>query len=216
MFTLSVSHKDKPYKEITFSLGTVTLGRRVDNQVRLDDITVSGHHAKLVTLNGPTFIQDLGSTNGTYVNGQRIGKRALGDGDEITIGPYRLIYHISKQTEKSRDSETSATGPRADTPQTDADADAPDTAFQANSEYERREPFDIEQALRNSRSGKGDLSLIPEGIQWIAQDAYGIWWGYEQRPFPGKDGWNPLKLTSFIRIGEAEPNPEWEKTLREI
>lgn len=220
MFTLSISQNDKPYKEIKFSLGTVTLGRRVDNQVRLEETTVSGYHAKLTTLNGPTFIQDLGSTNGTFVNRQRIGKRALKDGDEIAIGPYRLVYHINVQPEKPRVIEPTVTEQQADTPQPRETGRHPDTVFKPNDEYApRKEPFDIEQALKATRSGKKDDAgrpVIPEGIQWVAQDAYGTWWGYEGKPSPGKDGWNPLKLTSFIRIGEAEPNPEWDKSLRKI
>lgn len=70
----------------------VAIGRSPDAGVFLDDVTVSRNHALLVVRNEGTFIDDLGSLNGTYVNRKRIESQHLEDGDEIQVGKYKLTY----------------------------------------------------------------------------------------------------------------------------
>jgi hypothetical protein len=70
----------------------VAIGRSPDAGVFLDDVTVSRNHALLVVRNEGTFIDDLGSLNGTYVNRRRIESQQLEDGDEIQVGKYKLSY----------------------------------------------------------------------------------------------------------------------------
>mgnify|MGYP006269981901 CR=1 FL=1 len=71
----------------------LTIGRSPDCDVFLDDVTVSRRHAVLVRDDrGAYVIEDQGSLNGTYVNRHRIDASPLGDGDEIQIGKYRLIF----------------------------------------------------------------------------------------------------------------------------
>jgi len=73
-----------------------TIGRSPDNDIFLDDVTVSRKHAVLVQSNGEFRIEDLGSLNGTFVNRRRIDSAArLQSGDEVQIGKYRLSF-ISK------------------------------------------------------------------------------------------------------------------------
>jgi hypothetical protein len=74
-----------------------TIGRKPDNDVYLDDQTVSSEHAA-VSLIGAPAITDLGSTNGTFVNGVRISKQDLKHGDVIRIGQHELKY-IDEQTQ---------------------------------------------------------------------------------------------------------------------
>ncbi len=69
-----------------------SIGRSPDCDVFLDDVTVSRRHAAVVTDGAGARIEDQGSLNGTYVNRQRIETAPLGDGDEIQIGKYRLIF----------------------------------------------------------------------------------------------------------------------------
>ena len=70
----------------------MTIGRRPDSDIFLDDVTVSRDHALLVKRGHEWFIDDLGSLNGTYVNRGRIESHRLTDGDELQIGKYKLAY----------------------------------------------------------------------------------------------------------------------------
>ena len=69
-----------------------TIGRRADNDICLPDLAVSGEHAVVVTILADSFLEDLGSTNGTLVNGQAIAKHFLRDRDRVEIGHHKLIY----------------------------------------------------------------------------------------------------------------------------
>ncbi|HXG28202.1 MAG TPA: FHA domain-containing protein [Nevskiales bacterium] len=79
-------------REVPLDKERITIGRRDDNDVRLEDGATSGHHATIITVLNDSFLQDLNSTNGTFVNGKRIQKHALRTGDIITIGRTRLEY----------------------------------------------------------------------------------------------------------------------------
>ena len=70
----------------------MTIGRRPDSAVFLDDVTVSRDHALLVHRGDDWFIDDCGSLNGTYVNRERIDSRRLVDGDELQVGKYKLTF----------------------------------------------------------------------------------------------------------------------------
>jgi FHA domain len=70
----------------------MTIGRRPDSDVFLDDVTVSRDHALLVRRGSDFFLDDLGSLNGTYVNRHRIESHRLEDGDELQVGKFKLTY----------------------------------------------------------------------------------------------------------------------------
>ena len=70
----------------------MTIGRRPDADVFLDDVTVSRDHALLVHRSGGWHIDDLGSLNGTYVNRHRLESHRLSDGDELQVGKYKLTF----------------------------------------------------------------------------------------------------------------------------
>ncbi|MEO6495955.1 MAG: FHA domain-containing protein [Solirubrobacteraceae bacterium] len=70
----------------------VSLGRRPESDVFLDDVTVSRDHALLVHRADGWHLDDLGSLNGTYVNRERIESRKLTDGDELQVGKYKLTF----------------------------------------------------------------------------------------------------------------------------
>ncbi len=70
----------------------LTIGRKPDNDIQIDNLAVSGKHALVITILDDSFLEDLGSTNGTYVNGKLIKKHALKDGDVIAIGKHELKY----------------------------------------------------------------------------------------------------------------------------
>ena len=69
-----------------------TIGRRGDNDICLPNLAVSGEHAVVVTILADSFLEDLGSTNGTLVNGKAIAKHFLRDRDEIDIGRHKIVY----------------------------------------------------------------------------------------------------------------------------
>jgi hypothetical protein len=70
----------------------MTIGRRPDSDIFLDDVTVSRDHALLVRRGGALHLDDLGSLNGSYVNRRRIESHRLEDGDELQIGKYKLTF----------------------------------------------------------------------------------------------------------------------------
>lgn len=78
-------------RDYQLDIGRVTIGRQPGNDIRLDDQTVSSEHAA-VQLGDPATLTDLGSTNGTFVNGERIGKQALAHGDVIRIGNHEMKF----------------------------------------------------------------------------------------------------------------------------
>jgi pSer/pThr/pTyr-binding forkhead associated (FHA) protein len=78
----------------TFALAgeRLTVGRRPDSDVFLDDVTVSRDHAVIVSRGGDHYLDDCGSLNGTYVNRHRIESHRLTDGDELQVGKYKLAF----------------------------------------------------------------------------------------------------------------------------
>ena len=79
-------------KEISLSKERTTIGRKAHNDIQIDNLAVSGEHAVIVTILNDSFLEDLGSTNGTLVNGQPIKKHFLQPNDVIELGKYKLKY----------------------------------------------------------------------------------------------------------------------------
>ncbi len=77
-----------------FELGKerMTLGRKSENDIPIDNLAVSGQHALILSVLDDSFVEDLGSTNGTYVNGKLVKKQALKHGDIIGIGKHELKF----------------------------------------------------------------------------------------------------------------------------
>ena len=92
MAKLIVTAAGAPAKDVPLDKERINIGRREDNDIRLDDGATSGHHAAIITVLSDSFLQDLNSTNGTFINGKRIQKHALKSGDVIMIGRARLEY----------------------------------------------------------------------------------------------------------------------------
>jgi pSer/pThr/pTyr-binding forkhead associated (FHA) protein len=78
--------------EYDLSKERLTIGRKPENDIPIDNLAVSGKHALVITILDDSFLEDLGSTNGTYVNGKLIKKHALKNGDVIAIGKHELKY----------------------------------------------------------------------------------------------------------------------------
>jgi len=87
-------------KEIALTKERTTIGRKPHNDIQIDNLAVSGEHAVIVTILNDSFLEDLGSTNGTLVNGQPIKKHFLQTNDVVELGKYKLKY-INDQGQKS-------------------------------------------------------------------------------------------------------------------
>ena len=72
-----------------------TIGRKPDNDLSINDHTVSSHHARVIRVQSVYFLEDLNSTNGTAVNGHAVERAQLHDADVITIGQHRMIFQDS-------------------------------------------------------------------------------------------------------------------------
>ncbi len=79
-------------ESFTLSAPRLTVGRRPESDVFLDDVTVSRDHAVVVRRGDDYYLDDCGSLNGTYVNRRRIESHRLVDGDELQIGKYKLAF----------------------------------------------------------------------------------------------------------------------------
>lgn len=78
--------------EIDLDKEATTIGRKAVNDIQIDNLAVSGSHAKVLKLGNDCFLEDLQSTNGTYVNGDPVTKHVLKHGDQIKIGKHELVY----------------------------------------------------------------------------------------------------------------------------
>ena len=92
MARLILSLDGKVLAEYNMTKERYTIGRLPDNDVRVDNTAVSGHHSLIINILNDSFLEDLNSTNGTYVNGKLVKKHALQHGDVITIGQHQLRY----------------------------------------------------------------------------------------------------------------------------
>ena len=92
MSKLIITDGKEKMDEIPLMDGTISIGRKADNDIQIVDEAVSAHHAKIVTFFKPTYIKDLMSTNGSYVNGVQIQEHTLEHGDVITIGLHHIIF----------------------------------------------------------------------------------------------------------------------------
>jgi len=92
MAKLVLSFNGDVVKEYELNKEIITIGRKPDNDIHIDNLAVSGNHAKILTILNDSFIEDLGSTNGTFIGGNKITKHALQNGESIVIGKHELKY----------------------------------------------------------------------------------------------------------------------------
>jgi pSer/pThr/pTyr-binding forkhead associated (FHA) protein len=90
MARLSLQLEDRVLKEYAIGMMT-TIGRQSDNTIVIDSAAVSSHHASVFSDGGLLTVEDLQSTNGTFVNGVRVSRRTLKDGDVLQVGDHRLV-----------------------------------------------------------------------------------------------------------------------------
>ena len=103
MSHLVVTLEDKLVGEFPITKEKMTIGRKPDNDICINNLAISSYHTQIITVLDSSFLEDLNSTNGTYVNARLVKKHALEDGDLIDIGNYRIRYvgNEPKQNEKA-------------------------------------------------------------------------------------------------------------------
>lgn len=99
MGKLVVSLDGVVIKEVHLSKDKTTLGRRPYNDIVIDNLAVSGEHAVLQMVGSDVFIEDLNSTNGTYINSKAVKRQLLVNNDTVEIGKYKLKYQVDDGTD---------------------------------------------------------------------------------------------------------------------
>lgn len=89
---LRFEQSDQVLKEVPLTQAATTIGRLPDNNLQIDNLAVSGHHARISWEQDRYIVEDLGSLNGTYVNGERVGKATLKHGDQVKVGKHLVEF----------------------------------------------------------------------------------------------------------------------------
>jgi predicted component of type VI protein secretion system len=92
MAKLYLKFDESVLKELPLTQSATTIGRLPDNTLQIDNLAVSGHHAKIYWNEGHYVVEDLGSLNGTYVNNKRVGQATLIHGDQVLIGKHVVEF----------------------------------------------------------------------------------------------------------------------------
>src|SRR5436853_6343946 len=92
MAKLYLKFEQTVLKEVPLAQGTTTIGRLPDNLLQIDNLAVSGHHAKIYWDGEHYTLEDNGSLNGTYVNNQRVTKHKLKNGDTVLVGKHSVEF----------------------------------------------------------------------------------------------------------------------------
>lgn len=189
--SLKISHKQNPVDEYVLRQDRISIGRTFDNDIHVSDSTVSGHHARIVMNPDYRYIEDMGSTNGTFVNGERIKRHPLRAGDRITIGQHTMIFTTDNEIAELEEHE-------------------PTLQLSTNSILQPDATMPLGQV--NSKPPANS----DKAINWVAQDENGIWWGFENEPTASPNGWSSFQDTMQLKLKKEQPNPEWQKTLHKI
>ena len=86
-------------KELPIVKERTTIGRKPDNDIQIDNLAISGHHAVITCITNDAFLEDQNSTNGTYINGRAVKKQLLQYNDTIEIGKYKIKYLVEDSSD---------------------------------------------------------------------------------------------------------------------
>ena len=103
MAKIILIEEGKVLQEMVLSKERITIGRRPHNDLVIDNLAISGEHAAIMTIVNDSFLEDLGSTNGTLVNGQLVKKHFLQDNDVIELAKYKIRYQAKSDSEYASD-----------------------------------------------------------------------------------------------------------------
>jgi len=92
MAKITINRENFKVDERELEQGSLSIGRNHDNALSIDDPAVSSHHAQIVTVFDSSYVEDLGSTNGTFINGKQVKMHTLHNGDVLTLGHYQILF----------------------------------------------------------------------------------------------------------------------------
>jgi len=191
---ITIRFNGRKIDELLLTRSVMTIGRKLDNDIRLEDTTVSSHHARIVQKDAGVFVEDCDSTNGTLVNGIPVQDRKLKNGDIVVIGKYTLSFDLIETDPHSLDL---------------------DPTLQVG----RQELDQILTRLEHAQitHTQSSISIDKKTLNWIAQDENGVWWGFENKPVPGIHGWiDGLDGTKILLKQENITNTAWRDTLQRL
>jgi len=156
--------KDATPVEIPLARERVTIGRRADNDVCLPYPAVSGEHAAVVTILADSFLEDLGSTNGTLVNGRPVAKHFLRDRDQIDIGRQLLVYVEDNAAKADVPASVAAREDRRELGQRVAPARVPDRVVAAQNPIDEDLGAELKDrmATPNPAQGSAPMRVVPD------------------------------------------------------
>jgi pSer/pThr/pTyr-binding forkhead associated (FHA) protein len=137
---LEILHRDQLVGEVNLKHGRAIIGRTADNDVQIQSRFVSRHHAQVVSDQKDSVVEDLNSTNGVFIRGQRVKQQALADGDIIQIGEHKLLYRNMR-------------GAVAPTPVDDDDDDS--ELEEAAADSAAIEQGEVDEVLGENERGRG-------------------------------------------------------------
>jgi len=191
---LIVKFNGRKIDELIISREIFKIGRKLDNDLRLEDTTVSSHHAKITMKPGGLFIQDCDSTNGTLVNGMQVSDKMLANGDVVVIGKYSITNEEIEHEPATLE-------------------------FDPTMQIGKKELDNVLSRLENAHitHSESSISINSKTLNWIAQDANGVWWGFENKPVPGIHGWiDGLDGTKILLKQDIAQNDNWRDTLQRL
>jgi len=92
MAKIIIKFNNEVIDHIDLKQGDMKIGRKPGCEIMIDNLAISGEHANIFTVGEDSFIQDMGSTNGTFINNKKITKHHLKNGDAVVIGKHTLVY----------------------------------------------------------------------------------------------------------------------------
>jgi pSer/pThr/pTyr-binding forkhead associated (FHA) protein len=92
MAKIHIKFNNEVIDHIDLRQGDMKIGRKPGCEIMIDNLAISGEHANIFTVGEDSFIQDMGSTNGTFINNKKITKHHLKNGDAVVIGKHTLVY----------------------------------------------------------------------------------------------------------------------------
>ena len=191
---LTIRFNSRKIDELILKYEVMTIGRSADNDLRLEDTTVSNHHARIIRKKDGLYIEDCNSTNGTLLNGTPIESARFENGDVIVLGKYTIALD-------------------------EIDAEPPSIELDPTLQIGKKELEHILSRLENASKThtESSISIDRKTLNWIAQDENGVWWGFENKPTVGLNGWiDSFDGTKILLKQDSDSNPDWRNTLQRL